>query len=106
MDVKSNRLAALSDKDRNVGRWTRLDELDIAIKTLVKVYLKDLEIPVLFCKQIFTNKDKSTGENVFGDKHLELSSNDSQCSIKKDGALKNIIKASSKMQSWKNSNTD
>ncbi len=40
VDVKSNRLAALSDKDRNVGRWTRLDELDIAIKTPVKVYLK------------------------------------------------------------------
>jgi hypothetical protein len=93
MDVKSNRLAALTEKDRNAGRWTRLDELDIAIKTPVKVYLKDLEIPVLFCKQIFTNKDKSTGEMYLVTNNLELSSNDFTMFYKKRWSIEEYHKS-------------
>jgi hypothetical protein len=60
-DLQSNRLAALSEKDRNSGHWTRIDELAVSDNTPIKVWLKDLEFPVLMTKQVFTNKDNSTG---------------------------------------------
>lgn len=60
-DMQSNRMAALSEKDRNAGIWTRIDELAISNNVPVKVWLKDLEFPVLLHKQVFTNKDSSTG---------------------------------------------
>jgi hypothetical protein len=60
-DLQSNRLAALSEKDRNSGYWTRIDELVISDNAPIKVWLKDLEFPVLMTKQVFTNKDNSTG---------------------------------------------
>jgi len=60
-DLKSNRLAALTEKDRNNGHWTRIDELIILDNVPTKVWLKDLEFPILLYKQIFKNKDKSVG---------------------------------------------
>lgn len=60
-DMKANRNAALSEEDRNSGSWTRIDKLDIPTNTPVKVWLKDLEFPVLLTKQIFKNKNGSTG---------------------------------------------
>ena len=60
-DLKSNRNAALSLKDRDNGNWTRIDEIDISDNTPVKVWLRGLEFPVLLTKQIFKNKDNSTG---------------------------------------------
>lgn len=60
-DMKSNRLAVLSEEDRNAGNWTSIDELVIATNTPVQVWLKDLSFPVLMTKQVFTNKDNSTG---------------------------------------------
>lgn len=59
-DMQSNRLAALSEEDRNAGNWTRIDELAILNNTPTKVWLKDLEFPVFLNKQVFTNED-STG---------------------------------------------
>ena len=46
-DMKNNRKAVLSETERNNGQWTRIDELDIPVNTPVKVWLKDLEIPLL-----------------------------------------------------------
>jgi Transposase DDE domain len=60
-DMKSNRLAVLSEEDRNAGRWTALEDLTIPAHTPIKVWLKDLEFPVALVKQVFTNKDNSTG---------------------------------------------
>lgn len=60
-DMKSNRNAVLNEKDRNKGQWLRIDKLDILDNTPVKVWLKDLEFPVLLIKQVFKNKDQSTG---------------------------------------------
>jgi transposase len=59
--MQSNRLAVLSETDRKTGNWTRIDELKIPNNKPVQVWLKDLEFPVLLTKQIFTNKDNSTG---------------------------------------------
>lgn len=41
-DMKSNRLAALSEEDRKSRRWTRIDEIEISDNKPVKVWLKDL----------------------------------------------------------------
>lgn len=71
MDVKSNRQAALSQKDRHAANWKRLDQLNVQPKTPVKVFLKDLEIPVLLYKQVFKNKDGSTGEMYLVTNNLE-----------------------------------
>jgi Transposase DDE domain len=60
-DMQSNRLAVLNEPDRKTGNWTRIDELKIPNNKPVQVWLKDLEFPVLLTKQIFTNKDNSTG---------------------------------------------
>lgn len=60
-DLQSNRLACLSEEDRNKGSWTNIDQLEIPNNSPVKVWLKDLEFPVLMTKQVFTNKDSSTG---------------------------------------------
>lgn len=60
-DMKRNRLVALTEKDRNKGHWTRVDELEISDNKAVKVWLKDLGFPVLLTKEVFTNKDDSTG---------------------------------------------
>jgi hypothetical protein len=75
-DMKTNRKAALSERNRNDGQWTRIDELDIPDNTPVKVWLKDLEIPVLLTKQVFKNKNQSTGVRFLVSNDLSLSDDD------------------------------
>jgi len=60
-----------------------LDELDITPKTPIKVFLKDLEIPVLLCKQVFTNKDESMVKMYLVTNNLKLSSDDFDTFYKK-----------------------
>jgi len=60
-DIKDNRLAVTNETDRNKGCWQNICQLQIAENTPVKVWLKDLEFPVLLLKQVFTNKDSSQG---------------------------------------------
>jgi hypothetical protein len=71
-DMQSNRLAVLSEADRQAGNWTRIDELKIPNNKPVEVWLKDLEFPVLLTKQIFTNKDNSTGYRFLVSNELSL----------------------------------
>ena len=75
-DMKTNRKAALSETDRNKGHWARIDEIDIPDNTPVKVWLKDLEIPVLLTKQVFKNKNQSTGIRFLVSNDLSLSDDD------------------------------
>lgn len=56
-DLKSNRLAATTLENRNKGRFISIDELELPENTPSRLYLKDLEIEVLVCKQIFRNED-------------------------------------------------
>jgi hypothetical protein len=73
MDVKSNRLCMFATEDRNKGGWTNLDKLSLQVEQPVKVWIKDLQIEVLVCKFVFTNKDGSTGEVYLVSNDLELS---------------------------------
>lgn len=75
-DMKSNRKVALSEKDRNLGHWTRIDQIDIPDNTPVKVWLKDLEFPLLLTKQVFTNKDQSKGVRFLVSNDFSLSDDD------------------------------
>ena len=59
--LKDNRLVALSEQDRRKKRFVRVDTLDFPEQTAVRGWLKGYAQAVLFVRQIFTNKDGSTG---------------------------------------------
>ena len=59
--LKNNRLVALSEEDRKHKRFIRIDELDFPEQTAVQGWLKDHAQAVFLVRQVFTNKDGSTG---------------------------------------------
>jgi len=61
MAVKDNRLVALSEADKQQGRFVALAELELKPGQCRLVYLKGVEFPVIVAKQIFINQDGSTG---------------------------------------------
>jgi len=92
-DMKINRLAALSEKDRNAGRWTRIDEIDIPDNTPLKVWLKDLEFPVFLTKQVFTNKNQSRGVRFLVSNDFSLSDDDFTTLYKKRWSVEEYHKS-------------
>lgn len=58
--LKSNRHVALSLADKQQGRYVRIDTLTWSEKP-VQAWVKGLAFPVLLHRQVFTNKDGSTG---------------------------------------------
>ena len=79
--------------DRNKGRWSSLDKLEITPEHPVKVWLKDLEIPVLLSKRIFTNKDGSTGEIYLVTNNLKLPSDEFKTLYKKRWSVEEYHKS-------------
>lgn len=73
-DLKSNRLATLGN--RNKPSWQNINQLDLQANTPTKVWLKDVELQILLFKQVFTNKDGSTGVRYLATNNLNLSSDD------------------------------
>ena len=59
--LKSNRLVALSEEDKKQGRFVRIDSLKLPEKEAVQGWLKGYANPILLARQVFTNKDGSTG---------------------------------------------
>jgi hypothetical protein len=59
--IKANRLVALSEHDKRQGHFVAVAQLDLQVGQCCLVYLKGLDFPVLLAKQVFTNKDGSTG---------------------------------------------
>lgn len=92
-DMKSNRQACLSEQDRNEGCWTRIDAIDIPDNTPVKVWLKDLEFPLLLTKQVFTNKDQSTGVRFLVSNDFNLSDDDFTTLYKKRWSVEEYHKS-------------
>jgi hypothetical protein len=65
-DLQSNRLVLLADNEPNKpakkSQWINIKSLDIPDNTPVKVWLKDMDFPVLLVKQIFKDEEnKQTG---------------------------------------------
>ncbi len=92
-DMKTNRQTALSQQDRNAGRWTRIDELDIPDNTPTKVWLKDLEFPVWLTKQVFKNKNQSTGVRFLVSNDFDLSDDDFMTLYKKRWSVEEYHKS-------------
>jgi hypothetical protein len=59
--LKENRLVALSEADKKQGRYQRIDRVSLLEKQAVHGWLKGYENEVLLVRQVFTNKDGSTG---------------------------------------------
>ena len=59
--LKDNRLVALSEDDRMNKRFVRVDELKFPEQTVVQGWLKGYAKPVLLVRQVFKNRDDSTG---------------------------------------------
>lgn len=72
-DLQSNRLAALSENNRQKGSWSNINDLEIPSNAPVKLWLKDLEFPVFLTKEVFTNKDDSTGVRFLVSNDFSLS---------------------------------
>ena len=61
MALKNNRLIALSAEDKKKRRYVRIDSLELSDKQAVHGWIKDYQHEVLIVRQVFTNKDGSTG---------------------------------------------
>lgn len=59
--LKGNRLVALSEEDRTAKRFIRIDKLQWSEEITFTVWLKDVPFPVNIVRQVFANKDGSTG---------------------------------------------
>ncbi len=70
--LKNNRTAALSEDLKHQGKFLKIKEFDLQPNQTIEVWLKGLDFPVLLAKQVFTNKDGSTGELYIVTNDLEL----------------------------------
>lgn len=61
MALKSNRTVALSEEEKQKGKFSRIDSLSWSKTEPVEAWLKGLDFPVLLHRQVFINKDGSTG---------------------------------------------
>lgn len=59
--LKSNRTVALSYEEKLEGHFSRIDALTLPEHHPVQGWIKGLDFPVLLLRQVFTNKDGSTG---------------------------------------------
>ena len=59
--LKGNRIVALSKEDKFKGNFQSIDSLDLQEGTTCRVFLKGLDFEVLLTKQVFKNKDGSSG---------------------------------------------
>lgn len=80
--LKSNRLVALSLEDKKQGRFVRINEMEWSGKP-VQGWIKGLEFPILLHRQVFTNKDESTGNLYLITNDLERTNNDIETIYKK-----------------------
>lgn len=70
MAVKSNRLVALSENDKKLGKFVRIDSLEPGAGILV--WLKGVELPLLLAIQRFKNEDGSAGISYLVSSDIEL----------------------------------
>ena len=59
--LKSNRTVALSYEEKRQGGFSRIDARNLPERDPVQGWIKGLDFPVLLLRQVFTNKDGSTG---------------------------------------------
>lgn len=70
--VKDNRTVALSRKEKLEGKFQPISSLKLETGSVTPVYIKGLDFPVLLVKQVFKNKDESTGVQFLACSDLSL----------------------------------
>jgi len=71
--LKSNRRVALSEMDKNRGRWTSLCSLDFSTQSSWTLYLEGVPFPLRVARELFKNADGSEGALVLCSSDLALS---------------------------------
>jgi len=61
MPIKTNRKIAMSYDDKRHGRYVRADTVVFRTDTPIKIFLEEVDFPLLLVRQIFANKDGSEG---------------------------------------------
>jgi len=59
--MKSNRLVALSEDDKLKGKFINIKNVEFPKQQPLMVWVKGIDFPILLHKQVFINKDDSTG---------------------------------------------
>jgi hypothetical protein len=59
--LKTNRKVALSQADKQQGRYVRVDTLEWEAQATREIYLEGVDFPLVLVKQVFTNEDGSIG---------------------------------------------
>ena len=59
--LKTNRKVALSQADKQQGRYVRVDTLELEVQATRAIYLEGVDFPLVVVKQVFTNEDGSSG---------------------------------------------
>ena len=73
--IKSNRCVAMTEVDKQTGRYQSLRNAPLEANVPVRVYLKDISFPVLLMKDVFKNEDGSTGTRYLVTNDLSLDVN-------------------------------
>lgn len=73
MPLKSNRKVALSADDQRHGRYTTVDALALTAGQTRAIWVEDVPFALLLTKEVFTNKDASTGARYLVTDDLTLS---------------------------------
>jgi transposase len=97
-DLQDNRLSILADsvteKPNKKTQWINIKSLDIPDNTPVKVWLKDMDFPVLVTKQIFKNEnDKTTGVRFLVSNDFSLTNEDFTTIYKKRWSVEEYHKS-------------
>jgi transposase len=92
-DIKQNRLLVFRHSDKKKGNWKKISELDISNEQPVKVFLKGCEIELLLMKQVFINKDGSTGIRYLISNDLKLTKEDFKTIYKKRWSVEEYHKS-------------
>lgn len=70
--LKDNRKVALRAEDQKNKRYQAVSTLDLPAGETRQVWLEDVPFPLLLVRQVFTNKDGSTGEHYLVTSDLTL----------------------------------
>ena len=71
--LKENRKVALSAADQKQGRFVAVSTLDLPAGQTRQIWLEEVPFPLLLTKEVFTNKDGSTGVRYLVTDDLTLS---------------------------------
>jgi hypothetical protein len=72
MPLKENRKVALSLEEKQQGRYRAVNTLELPSGVTCQIWLEAVDFPVLLTKEVFTNKDGSTGTRYLVTSDLTL----------------------------------